>query len=147
MKKKGFTLIELIIVISIVSLLASIALIKLNVVDRIKEKNEVNTLMADINYCKEKARVTGIDYSFHFKEKNYLVKRAYASNYGDSENNESTSIKNVDMDLLEFKTADKITFKASGSVAGANSFTIKGLINDYELVIGVAGANARIEKK
>lgn len=41
----------------IISLLLSIVAIRFDLVKRSKEKNEVATVLADMNYCKEKARV------------------------------------------------------------------------------------------
>lgn len=150
MKKKAFTLIELIIVMGIISLMLSIIAIRFDIVKKVKEKNEINTILADMNYCKEKARVTGVKYSFSIDGSNsYSIRRAYI----DNTSNNSTSIKKeVDLEVIEIthnnlKDNDVITFKPSGSVANPGTISLSGLDSKYSLSVGVAGANIQVKKK
>ncbi|MGO3018086.1 MAG: pilus assembly FimT family protein [Anaerococcus sp.] len=153
MKKKAFTLIELIIVMGIISLIMSIMTIRFDLVKRVKEKNEINTILADINYCKEKARVTGFEYKFSiYGKRSYKITRAYLS----SDSEISREKKNVDLEVINFygynnsfneKNPKEIKFVPSGSVSNAQSITILGLYNTYKLSVGVSGANTQIIKK
>ncbi|MDD7306394.1 MAG: type II secretion system protein [Peptoniphilaceae bacterium] len=147
MKKKAFTLIELIVVMGIISLLMSIVAIKFDLVRKVKEKNEIETIQANLNYCKEKARITGYDYGVLFeKPKSYFIVEYDSGIF---------IKKKIDLEVLEITNVktnnnknDKqvITFKPSGSVAypGTVSFSSEDL--SYSLSVGVAGANVQVKK-
>lgn len=147
MKKKAFTLIELIIVMGIISLLASIVAVKFDLVKKVKEKNEVATVLADMNYCKEKARVSGFTYGFQVeKPGTYYIKKIDGGEF---------EKKKVDLEVLEItgSSLDKnidgviIFFKPSGSVANPCSIYFKSDESTYSLSVGVSGANIQIKKK
>lgn len=152
MKKKAFTLLELIVVMGIISLIMSIMAIRFNLVKRVKEKNEVNTILADINYCKEKARVTGYKYKFFiYGERSYKITRA---NFN-SDKQDSVDKKSVDLEVISFsgfktnfnkKNPKEIIFVPSGSVSNAQSIKIIGIDSEYILSVGVSGANTQIIK-
>lgn len=87
--KKGFTFIELIIVIAIFSLILFIALPKWESALRIRERAEINTFKRDLIYCRNKSITEGkmyivrLDtkencYSLYKEEmKKELIKRVY----------------------------------------------------------------------
>lgn len=150
MKKKAFTLIELIVVISIISTILSIIVIRIDLLRKIKEKNEIKTIDLDLKYCKDKARVTGVDYNFSIEDKNtYFIRRAKIRNGGGEYR---TIIKKVQLETLKFLNVNKIekrkiSFLETGAVDKGQTIIIKARDCEYELLIGVAGASIRIIKK
>lgn len=149
MKKKAFTLIELVVSIAIISLIMSIVIIRFDLVKKVKEKNEVSTILADMNYCKEKARVTGINYAFSIDgRKSYSIIMDYNM---DSDGSINKVNKSVDLDIVDLVWAetnkDNIIFLPRGSVINPQSIRIEGLDSTYILSVGVAGGSIQIEKK
>jgi prepilin-type N-terminal cleavage/methylation domain-containing protein len=151
MKKRAFSLIELVLVVSIISLLLSIALVKLDVVNRVREKSEINSLLSDVNFCKEKARVTGFDYKLVFKENGYIISSKGESKFTDAQGNSefrSIKVKEVETECLTKENAantKELIFVPTGSVVNADTYKIYGKINDYELIVGVASGRNRIK--
>ena len=71
---KGMTLIELIMVISILSIILLIPRLNGNVVLNYKERKELNELKKDLNYARNKAIVESCKYTVMLvSEKNYYV--------------------------------------------------------------------------
>jgi prepilin-type N-terminal cleavage/methylation domain-containing protein len=154
MKKKAFTLIELVVVMSIISLLLSIMAVRFDLVKKAKERNELASLVADMNYCKEKSRITGFDHEFVIDgPKSYIINKLTV-------NNTNMTIrqvrKRVDLEVLEFvdyklakDNPDKVIFSfvSTGSTSSPGSVEIKGLSSSYVLSIGVAGASIQITKE
>lgn len=96
MKRKGLTLIELLLTVSIISILLVITMPKLKVVERIKVKNDIKNIYTNINKCRNLAistsRETTIDfqskgqYTYSFKGKNVVVKYSPLINISDYSN-------------------------------------------------------------
>ena len=55
--KKGFTLIELIVVIAIISIILGMAAPSSNVIRKSKEKSELKELKRDIEYARDNAKI------------------------------------------------------------------------------------------
>lgn len=154
MKKKGFSLIELIVVIAIVSITSFMALFKFNILNKIKAKNEVNLLMNDLYYAKERAIASGQEVRVSFKEDKYYI-RFYNNSYFNGPKLE----KERSLSYLKLKISPDVKnkpiefeFKPTGSVGNPQSisFTCEELYGkDGELIIhiGVAGGSLRIEEK
>ncbi|MDO4593922.1 MAG: prepilin-type N-terminal cleavage/methylation domain-containing protein [Tissierellia bacterium] len=137
MKKRGFTLIELILVIAIISIIISIAFIKGGFLESYKEKNETNILIENINYAREKAMATGYDYNVDLIENTILLRSNGVEEY-------------IELKYLNFgrNKTKQFKFTSSGSVSGANTFIIYGNNNrEYELKIAAASAYCRLVKK
>ena len=73
MKKRGFTLIELIAVLGIISLVSAIAIMRFNIIDNFKANIELQTLINDCDFAKMKAISTGEDYLLIFDKNSYSV--------------------------------------------------------------------------
>lgn len=148
MKKRGFTLIELIAVLSIMSIFLGIGVFRLNILDRIKANNEIQTMVNDINFAKMKAMSTGRPYDLALNNYSYTIKPQGLENKDQIIYKE---LKYLDIAFNENNFSKTITYTASGSVSNAGTVYIKrkdGIDLDqvYKLVITVAGGHSRIEK-
>lgn len=75
--RKGYTLIELIFVIIILGVITSMILPNVNVIKRIKAKNEINELRKDILFARNKAIIENKIYNIYFSiEKNKYIIRS-----------------------------------------------------------------------
>ncbi len=146
MRKKGFTLIELIVVIGLVSLISLVGMVRFNFLGKIRAKNELNILVNDMYYAKEKALISGRKCTVHFREDKYMLRFSKVSVMDDMED--------IDRDLNYLtlsKKVDPVVFNDTGSVSGAKTvvFTCPYLVGEdgnIELIIGVAGGSIRIEE-
>ncbi|MDO4661833.1 MAG: prepilin-type N-terminal cleavage/methylation domain-containing protein [Tissierellia bacterium] len=137
MKKRGFTLIEMIVVISIISVIASIALIKGDFLNKKQEKNEIQIVLEELNHAKEKAMATGKDSVVTLKSNTITIR------LNDGNLDYKDSIK---LEYIRFSNTKKeIVFKKNGSVVGSNTYSIYGKNREYSLVISVVTGSCRIE--
>lgn len=74
MKKSGFTLIELIIVLGIISIGSGIAILRFNVVDKIGARNEIQNFIDDYSYLRDLSLSTGKDNCMTFTDDYYITK-------------------------------------------------------------------------
>ena len=74
MKKSGFTLIELIIVLGIISIGSGIAILRFNVVDKIGARNEIQNFIDDYSYLRDLSLSTGKDNCMTFTDYYYITK-------------------------------------------------------------------------
>lgn len=148
MKKKGFTLIELIAVLAIISLVFAIGFIRVDLVDRIRANNEVETFINDIDHCKMKAISTGRDYFLTLNKKSYTIGPGL-----ENKNAKLIKRKVKYMTFSNYKYSEqtiKIKFTKSGTVDKPDTYTITiNPVVDEELVkelrIKVGDGNARIK--
>ena len=59
MKRNGFALIELIIVLAIISIGFGVSILKFSIVDKIGARNEIRTFVDDYSYLRALALSTG----------------------------------------------------------------------------------------
>lgn len=144
MKKRGFTLIELIVTMAILSIILSIGLVRFNVVNKIRANHEIQMMINDINNTKMKAMVTGEDYIVSINKSSYLI---YP--FGDSKN----VLLSRDLEYISINTNKKINinYKSSGSVDNPGTINITSRYGDEEklasLVVTVAGGHTRIDEE
>ena len=146
MRKKGFTLIELIVVISIVSLISLVGMVRFNFLGKMRAKNELNILINDMYYAKEKALISGRKCTVHFREDKYMLRFSKVSVMDDMED--------IDRNLAYLsltKNVDPVVFNDTGSVSGAKTIVFScpylvGKDGNINLIIGVAGGSIRIEE-
>ncbi|MDU2557993.1 MULTISPECIES: type II secretion system protein [Anaerococcus] len=146
MRKKGFTLIELIVVIGLVSLISLVGMVRFDFLGKIRAKNELNILINDMYYAKEKALISGRKCTVYFREDKYMLRFSKVSVMEDMED--------IDRDLEYLKLSknvDPVVFNGTGSVSGAKTvvFSSPHLVGDegsIKLIIGVAGGSIRIEE-
>ncbi len=74
MKRRGFTLIELIVVLVVISIGVGISMLKISLVEKIGEKNEIQGFVDDYLYLKDLSLSSGIKYTMDFNEDGYDIK-------------------------------------------------------------------------
>lgn len=121
MKKRGFTLIELIAVLAISSTILAIAGLRFNIVHNFKSNIEVQTLLNDCKFAKMKAISTGDDYKLCFDNKSYYISPSH-------ENVDKAIIKR-DLEHINFSYTNvkdnEIVFNRSGTVTNPGTLYIK----------------------
>ena len=146
MKKRAYSLIELIVVLAIISIILGIGLVKFNVLDKMKADIELSEMANDIDYARIKAMSTGVPYRLRIKKDSYSIEP------GDFLSKDEPIEKELDYleigpDLAYY--SEIITYNPSGSVSNPRTIVIKRK-NDpkstYKLVIIVGGGQSRIEK-
>ncbi len=75
MKKRAFSLIELIIVLAIISISFFILVFRFSIIDRIGAENEIKAFVNDYSYARDTAISTGFDSSIIFTDQGYEIKR------------------------------------------------------------------------
>lgn len=103
MKKRAFTLIELIIVLAIISISFLMLIFRFSIIDKIGAENEVKTFVNDYYFARDKAISTGVKIKLVFKDNGYSI------------GNKERKLK-----YIKSLNLDEITFQTGGYV-GANS--------------------------
>lgn len=96
MKKSGFTLIELIIVLGIITIGSAIAILRFNVVDKIGARNEIQNFIDDYSYLRDLSLSTGKDNCMTFTD-DYYVTKGYIEKV-----RELNYIKSLNTEKIEF---------------------------------------------
>lgn len=73
MKKRAFTLIELIIVLAIISISSLMLIFRFSVIDKIGAENEVKTFVNDYSYARDKALSSGQRIEIVFSLSGYSI--------------------------------------------------------------------------
>lgn len=149
MKKKGFTLIELIVVLAIISVCLGIGINRFSSIEKLRANNELNTLLNDMEYAKIKAVSTGSPYVLKFEMDSYTVKRE-GLEFAPKINRKLSYIKFVKFatsnqnNVIKFNPGGTVSFPGSIEIevaAGTDDVLVK------ELVVRVGGGDVKIRKK
>lgn len=135
MKKRAFTLIELIVTLAIISLISSVILIKSGLIQKLQEKKEIENLQADINYCREKSLVTGYKYKINIDSNNYAIKRA----------DDNEMVKEVYFKYIKANTKNTFVFRPTGSVEGASTIYFSSSNKKYSIIVSPIAGRIRYE--
>ena len=73
MKRRAFTLIELIIVLAIISISFVVLVFRFSIIDKIGAESEIKTFVNDYYYARDKALSTGNDIEIDFKGNSYTI--------------------------------------------------------------------------
>ncbi len=121
MKKRGFTLIELVVVLAIISIVSAIAITRFNIIDNFKANIELQTLINDCDYAKMKAISTGEEYILNFGKHYYYIVGASTSS------TKAPIRRNLDNIYFSYHNMPKseIRFTKSGTVSYAGKVEIK----------------------
>lgn len=137
-KTQGFTLIELIITISLIGILLLVVTPKTNIYSSYYENVELNNIRRDILATRSRAVAEGKMYTFNIREDGY----GYSI-----ENNHNKTIKNVDLDSVRISSHGGFDFNSQGGVANPNTIKIFCKNNKtFELKVGVATGKITLEK-
>lgn len=152
MKKRGFTLIELILVLFIMSTILGIGFVKFNVINKYKANKEIQTLINDIQYAKIMALTTGVDYKVKLSPTRYEIISFKRENPNKSKYTDSTE-KVVNLEYITIiVSTHTFVFKPTGSPSNADSyeFSYKNRVDGtdtYKITVTVAGGEPKIEKE
>lgn len=143
-KKRGFTLIELLVTIAIISIISTVAVLRLNIIREIKIKNEVNTLVNNVYFAKEKAMASGNSVIVKINKDYYTISQKSGLKV------EEMEARRVNLNYLRKygHETEKFEFLPTGSVNGADSikFSCDNGYN-YLLIVGVAGGYSHVSKE
>lgn len=143
-KKRGFTLIELLVTIAIISIISTVAVLRLNIIREIKIKNEVNTLVNNVYFAKEKAMASGNSVIVKINKDYYTISQKSGLKV------EEMEARRVNLNFLRKYDhgTEKFEFLPTGSVNGADSirFSCDNGYN-YILTVGVAGGFSHVSKE
>ncbi|EGC81784.1 pilus assembly FimT family protein [Anaerococcus prevotii] len=143
-KKRGFTLIELLVTVAIISIISTVAVLRLNIIREIKIKNEVNTLANNVYFAKEKAMASGNSVIFKINKDYYTISQKSGLKV------EEMEARRVNLNYLRKygHGTEKFEFLPTGSVNGADSirFSCDNGYN-YILTVGVAGGYSHVSKE
>lgn len=73
MKRRGFTLIELIIVLAIIAIGLGVSVFKFTIVDKIGAKNEIQTFIDDYSYLRDLSLSTSFNNYIDFTSRGYTM--------------------------------------------------------------------------
>lgn len=118
-KQQGYTLIEILIVLTLLSIIISIGTPSIKVIGRFEEKQEIKNLKRDILYARNNAILEGSIYQFEINHK----KNFY------SISNKNKTIKKIELAYWDILSGNNFTsvirFSPSGSPNKAGTFTLK----------------------
>ena len=143
-KKRGFTLVELLVTIAIISIVSTVAVLRFNIIREIKIKNEVNTLDNDVYFAKQKAMASGNSVIVKINKDYYTINQKSGLKV------EEMEARKVNLNYLRKygHETEEFEFLPTGSVNGADSikFTCDNGYN-YILKVGVAGGYSHVSKE
>lgn len=73
MKRRGFTLIELIVVLAIISISFGVLTLKFSIIDKIGAKNEIQTFVDDYSYMRDLSLSSGTINYIKFTDSGYIL--------------------------------------------------------------------------
>lgn len=137
--KKGYTLIEIVVVIALLGIILSIALPNMNFYKKFMEKQEIAEFRKDLLYARSMAIIENTRYYVNFSKEN----NSYSINTGET----SPTIKRkVFANGLKLNNNEvgHFIFNPSGAAGNSNTIYIKSNRNQM-YVISLSPATSRIE--
>lgn len=132
-RTKGFTLIEVIIVISLLSIILGIGMIKFDFSRSYIERLEVNTVVNTLNYARNNSISTGENHRVTVQGKTIYI---------------LSSIENQEIHLenIKLNNSETVIFTSTGAPKEANTLIFKGK-KEYKITIGVATGKVNLSEK
>lgn len=140
--KKGYTLIEIILVLAILSIITSLSLPNLKIINKIRIRNDINEFRKDILYARNKA-ILESDYCniyLNFDSNKYTIR-----------NNESSPIIkskefNYGLKLEERSNLTKLQFNPNGTTGSSGTLYLRdGLGKIHKITIRPVGGSPWLE--
>lgn len=131
MRKKGFTLLELLMVISIMGILLSVAVLRFDFFTKLSEEAEVRTVVSQMRYCRNKAISTGLETRIKLQQ-GTDHKLVTLISFGGNHEEKSYSY------LKRLSSKGEIKFSRSGAPVSETStftFIFQGRVKNYEIVV------------
>lgn len=123
-KRKGYTLLEILVVLALLSIILSILVLKSGVISSVRERNELNAFRKDILFARNSSIVENCFYILILDEKNnsYIIKKQ-GIKLNEQENFKTVKFKNG---LVLDKNHDKkiIRFYSTGSPDKGNTIRL-----------------------
>lgn len=138
--KEGFTLIEVILMISLFSIIFMAISFNFKNIKSIKQNSEINTLINDLELYRNKALIekTNIEFRVYNDKKSYsfteyrieLLKRQLESDY----------------EITYNMPSPYIVFRSTGAVSTGGTLTLRNKKSYVKIIIQPVTGNIRIEK-
>lgn len=137
----GFTLIELIMTLALISILLIIVIPSTNIYSNYLQDREINTLVRDLKTTRTRAVSEGESYTFQILQdgSGYYI-----------QNTDNETITTIDFQflLIHVERDSGFTFFSSGSLGGSETLRFSGSNNKtYELSVGVATGKITLKEK
>lgn len=129
MKKQGFTLLELLMVIFLMGLIILIPLLRFDFLGSKKEEIELKTMVENFNSGRNLAVNTGVNTIIYLNKNGYIIR-----------NNDIEYEYKLDyIKILSHNNENrKITFKTTGAPDLARSILVEGKNKSYKITIEIA---------
>lgn len=139
-KRQGFTLIELVITISILSILLLIVTPTKDIYTNYYKDRELDTLRRDFNTARTKAVAEGRTYTVHIRDDgcSYIIR-----------SNDGETFRTVDLEYVKILSTsnERLHFTARGSFLNPKTIAIEDFAKEkYSLTIGVATSKITLKK-
>lgn len=107
MKRRGFTLIELIVVLAIISISFGVLTLKFSIIDKIGAKNEIHTFVDDYSYLRDLSLSSGTKNFIKFTDSGYILS-GYKEKTRDLKYIKSLNTENIRFNEDAYVSSDKI---------------------------------------
>lgn len=107
MKRRGFTLIELIVVLTIISISFGVLTLNFSIIDKIGAKNEIQTFVDDYSYLRDLSLSSGTINFIKFTDSGYILS-GYKEKTRDLKYIKSLNTENIRFNEDAYVSSDKI---------------------------------------